>query len=84
MTIGTVAATDPADQLYPWSTRGPWVTLAAPGCTVSSCSVAVTFVPGGPPLTADLGAASGLTLQDTGPQTISVPFPDLPSGDTIL
>jgi subtilisin family serine protease len=27
-----VAGTDPFDALYPWSTLGPWVPLAAPGC----------------------------------------------------
>jgi thermitase len=32
----SVAATDPGDQPYSWSTRGPWVTLAAPGCTIST------------------------------------------------
>jgi subtilisin family serine protease len=29
-----VAGTDPNDHLYPWSTFGPWVSLAAPGCQV--------------------------------------------------
>ena len=29
-----VAGTDPSDVLYPWSTRGSWVRLAAPGCQV--------------------------------------------------
>ena len=27
-----VAATDPLDRLYPWSNRGAWVDVAAPGC----------------------------------------------------
>ena len=31
----SVAATDPADDLEPWSTRGGWVSVAAPGCSVS-------------------------------------------------
>ncbi|MFL5964671.1 MAG: S8 family serine peptidase [Gaiellaceae bacterium] len=35
-----VAATDPSDRLYPWSNRGRWVTVAAPGINVSA-------VPGG-------------------------------------
>lgn len=30
--IVSVAATDRSDTLYPWSTRGSWVDLAAPGC----------------------------------------------------
>jgi thermitase len=34
--VVSVAATDDADQLYPWSTHGSWVTLAAPGCTVTT------------------------------------------------
>ena len=28
----SVAATDDADQLYPWSNRGDWVRVTAPGC----------------------------------------------------
>src|SRR4051812_30667033 len=28
----SVAGTDPRDHLYRWSTRGPWIALAAPGC----------------------------------------------------
>jgi thermitase len=35
-----VAATDPSDRLYPWSNRGRWVTVAAPGTNMSA-------VPGG-------------------------------------
>lgn len=35
-----VAATDPSDRLYPWSNRGRWVTVAAPGINMSA-------VPGG-------------------------------------
>lgn len=27
-----VAAIDPADRLYPWSSHGPWAAVAAPGC----------------------------------------------------
>ncbi len=34
--VVSVAGTDDADQLYPWSTRGTWVTLAAPGCTMTT------------------------------------------------
>ncbi len=34
--VVSVAATDASGQLYPWSTHGPWVTLAAPGCTVTT------------------------------------------------
>lgn len=32
--VVAVAATDQHDRLYPWSTRGAWVSLAAPGCSV--------------------------------------------------
>lgn len=31
----SVAATNNVDRLYSWSTRGSWVTLAAPGCAYS-------------------------------------------------
>jgi subtilisin family serine protease len=31
----SVAATNELDRLYSWSTRGSWVTLAAPGCSFS-------------------------------------------------
>lgn len=34
--VVSVAATDQTGQLYPWSTRGTWVTLAAPGCDVTT------------------------------------------------
>ena len=34
--VVSVAATDDTDQLYTWSTRGSWVTLAAPGCTMTT------------------------------------------------
>jgi thermitase len=32
----SVAAIDQSSALYPWSTHGTWVTLAAPGCTVTT------------------------------------------------
>jgi subtilisin family serine protease len=35
----SVGATDDADKLYFWSTRGPWVTLTAPGCQVVTDAV---------------------------------------------
>lgn len=34
--VVSVAATDPAGNLYSWSSYGPWVSVAAPGCTVST------------------------------------------------
>ena len=34
--VVSVAATDDADQLYPWSAHGSWVTLSAPGCTMTT------------------------------------------------
>ncbi len=34
--VVSVAATDDADQLYPWSSYGSWVTLAAPGCSLTT------------------------------------------------
>lgn len=34
--VVSVAATDPTGSLYPWSSYGPWVSVAAPGCTFST------------------------------------------------
>ena len=34
--VVSVAATDPSGVLYPWSARGSWVTLAAPGCAFTT------------------------------------------------
>jgi thermitase len=34
--VVSVAAVDPSGALYPWSTRGTWVTLAAPGCAYTT------------------------------------------------
>ena len=34
--VVSVAAVDPNGALYPWSERGPWVTLAAPGCAFTT------------------------------------------------
>jgi subtilisin family serine protease len=32
----SVAGTQPNDELYPWSNRGPWVSVAAPGCDITT------------------------------------------------
>jgi subtilisin family serine protease len=34
--VVSVAAVDQSGALYPWSTHGTWVTLAAPGCSLST------------------------------------------------
>jgi thermitase len=34
--VVSVAAVDPNGALYPWSTHGSWVTLAAPGCAYTT------------------------------------------------
>jgi len=34
--VVSVAAVDPTGALYPWSARGTWVTLAAPGCAFTT------------------------------------------------
>ena len=34
--VVSVAAVDPSGALYPWSTHGTWVTLAAPGCAYTT------------------------------------------------
>ena len=38
-----VAATDSNDRLYPWSNRGSWVTIAAPGVNLSAVPGGGTF-----------------------------------------
>jgi thermitase len=38
-----VAATDPDDRLYPWSNRGRWITIAAPGINLSGVPGGGTF-----------------------------------------
>jgi subtilisin family serine protease len=34
--VVSVAATDSGDHAYPWSTYGAWVSVAAPGCSMST------------------------------------------------
>jgi subtilisin family serine protease len=43
--VVSVAAVDPSGVLFPWSTHGSWVTLAAPGCSYTTApgSAFVTF-----------------------------------------
>lgn len=38
--VVSVAAVDPSGALYPWSARGSWVTLAAPGCAYTTAPAA--------------------------------------------
>jgi thermitase len=68
--VVSVAASDDGDHLYPWSTFGSWVTLAAPGCTVTTAlgggfspfcgtSAAAPLVAG----LAGLGYAAGATSE---------------------
>jgi len=54
--VVSVAGTDPNDQLYPWSTRGNWVDLAAPGCIYGDSMCGTSY---GPPLVA---AAVGVLM----------------------
>jgi len=67
--VVSVAATDEADHLYSWSSRGAWVTVAAPGCTVTTAlgggfgpfcgtSAAAPLVAGLAGLAYEAGAAS--------------------------
>lgn len=54
--VVSVAATDENDVLYPWSTHGSWVDLAAPGCEYGQALCGSSFAP---PLVA---AAMGLLI----------------------
>jgi thermitase len=43
--VVSVAASDEHDQLYPWSTYGSWVDLAAPGCVYEDAMCGTSFTP---------------------------------------
>jgi subtilisin family serine protease len=72
--VVSVAAVDPNGALYPWSTRGSWVTLAAPGCAFTT-ALGGTFTgdfcgtSAAAPLVAGL---AGLALSAGGGSTASV------------
>ncbi len=83
----SVAASDSNDQLYPWSTHGPWVTLAAPGCTVTTTlgggfggfcgtSAAAPLVAGLAGLGYEAGATSEAALE-AGLEQTAEPLPGL-------
>src|SRR6266849_1166210 len=58
-----VAATDSADHLYPWSNRGRWVALAAPGVDLSGVPGGGTFAFAGTSAAAAVvSGAAGLCL----------------------
>lgn len=63
--VVAVGASDAADQLYPWATRGDWVALTAPGCEYGSEMCGASYAP---PLVAGavglLVAAGGVSAQD--------------------
>ncbi len=78
--VVSVAATDGADQLYPWSSFGSWVTLAAPGCALTTAlgggissfcgtSAAAPLVAGLAALGYQAGAASEAQVEATLEQT---------------
>jgi subtilase family protein len=43
--VVSVAGTDENDVLYPWSTRGSWVDLAAPGCEFGDDMCGTSYTP---------------------------------------
>jgi hypothetical protein len=43
--VVSVAGTDEQDQLYPWSSRGSWVDLAAPGCEFGEEMCGTSYTP---------------------------------------
>jgi subtilisin family serine protease len=78
--VVSVAASDSSDQLYPWSTFGSWVTLAAPGCAVTTTlgggvasfcgtSAATPLVAGLAGLAYEAGATSEAALEAALEQT---------------
>ena len=54
--VVSIAGTDENDALYPWSSRGSWVDLAAPGCIYGDTMCGTSY---GPPLVA---AAVGVLM----------------------
>ena len=85
--VVSVAASDATDRLYAWSTFGSWVTLAAPGCTVTTVlgggfadfcgtSAAAPLVAGLAGLGYEAGASSEADLEAALEQTAK-PLPGL-------
>jgi subtilisin family serine protease len=83
--VVSVAATDDADHLYPWSSYGSWVTLAAPGCSMTTTlgggfanfcgtSAAAPLVAGLAALGYEAGASSEANLEAALERT-AVPLP---------
>jgi subtilisin family serine protease len=88
-----VAATDSSDHAYSWTTFGPWVAVAAPGCSMSTAiggtfaefcgtSAAAPLVAG----LAGLAMATGLpTATDAGAalQRTAQPLPGIASAGRV-
>jgi thermitase len=84
--VVSVAAVDPTGALYPWSARGSWVTLAAPGCAFTTAlsgtftgdfcgtSAAAPLVAGLAGLALSAGGGSTAGVESALEQT-AVPFP---------
>ena len=70
--VVSVAATDSADALEPWSMRGPWVSVAAPGCNLSvAVGGAPTSFCGTSSSAALVSGIVGLALSAVSPRTAS-------------
>ncbi len=84
--VVSVAAVDPSGALYPWSARGSWVTLAAPGCAFTTApgasfvgnfcgtSAAAPLVAGLAGLALSAGSGSAADVEAALEQT-AVPLP---------
>jgi hypothetical protein len=67
--VVSVAATDRNDQLYPWSTRGSWVDLAAPGCEWNDEMCGTSYTP--PLVAAAIGLLSAANPRVTPVQAVN-------------
>jgi|GEM_PF-4356091 len=69
MGVVSVAATDEHDNLYPWSARGGWVDLAAPGCEYGDVMCGTSYTP--PLVAAAVGLLTAADPDVTSTQAIN-------------